>query len=82
MSWVRVPPRAAPFSFEKELVLVGIALFVMHLPCTLDSCKLYVCLSSLCNSEHINTIMDVLTSHGCLLSTEANMESSVSVMSH
>ena len=29
---VRVPPRAAPFSFEKEVVLVGIA---MHLPCTL-----------------------------------------------
>ena len=40
MSWVRVPPRAAPFSFEKEVVLVGIALFVMHLPCTLDSCKI------------------------------------------
>ena len=35
VSWVRVPPRAAPFSFEKEVVLVGI---VMHLPCTLDSC--------------------------------------------
>ena len=34
VSWVRVPPRAAPFSFEKEVVLVGIA---MHLPCTLDS---------------------------------------------
>ena len=32
---VRVPPRAAPFSFEKGVVLVGIA---MHLPCTLDSC--------------------------------------------
>ena len=27
-------------SFEKEVVLVGIALFVMHLPCTLDSCKI------------------------------------------
>ena len=40
VSWVRVPPRAAPFSFEKEVVLVGIALFVMHLPCTLDSCKI------------------------------------------
>ena len=26
-------PRAAPFSFEKEVVLVGIA---MHLLCTLD----------------------------------------------
>ena len=37
VSWVRVPPRAAPFSFEKEVVLVGIA---MHLPCTLDSCKI------------------------------------------
>ena len=34
VSWVRVPPRAAPF-----VVLVGIALFVMHLPCTLDSCR-------------------------------------------
>ena len=34
VSWVRVPPRAAPFSFEKGVVLVGVALFVMHLPCT------------------------------------------------
>ena len=34
VSWVRVTPRAAPFSFEKGVVLVGIALFVMHLPCT------------------------------------------------
>ena len=25
VSWVRVPPRAAPFSFEKEVVLVGLA---------------------------------------------------------
>ena len=35
VSWVRVPPRAAPFSFEKGVVLVGVALFVMHLPCAL-----------------------------------------------
>ena len=35
VSWVRVPPcRAAPFSFEKGVVLVGVALFVMQLPCT------------------------------------------------
>ena len=33
VSWVRVPPRAAPFSFEKGVVLVGVALFVMQLPC-------------------------------------------------
>ena len=39
VSWVRVPPRAAPFSFEKEVVLVGIA---MHLPCTLDSCLVII----------------------------------------
>ena len=34
VSWVRVPPRAAPFSFEKGVFLVGVALFVTHLPCT------------------------------------------------
>ena len=38
---VRVPPRAAPFSFEKGVVLVGVALFVMHFPCTLNSCTLH-----------------------------------------
>ena len=32
----------APFSFEKGVFLVGIALFVMHLPCTLDSCSMFV----------------------------------------
>ena len=26
MLWVRVPPRAAPLSFEKGVVLVGVAL--------------------------------------------------------
>ena len=32
VSWVRVPPRAALFSFEKGVVLVGVALYF---PCTL-----------------------------------------------
>ena len=38
VSWVRVPPRAAPFSFEKEVVLVGVALLCTCLA-PLDSCS-------------------------------------------
>ena len=48
VSWVRVAPRAAPFSFEKCFVVVGVSLFVLHLPCTTGSLyNTYISLSSI-----------------------------------
>ena len=57
MSWVRVPPRAAPFSFEKDVVLVGVALFVMHLP--------YSCWSWLLLSHSICYVPDTVQAGFC-----------------
>ena len=44
VSWVRVPPRAAHFFFEKSVVLGVVELFALHLCCLSPHYDLYTCI--------------------------------------